>query len=69
MTLRKMRLTKIVESMNMEFEQNKMDAKDYLHTLSWIAATGKEGLADKLANQAVNEKVRMKGKILKRHQP
>ena len=31
-------------------------------TLSWIAATGEEGLADKLANQAVNEKVRMKGK-------
>ena len=55
-------LPKIVESMNMELEQNKMDAKDYLHTLSWIAATGEEGLADKLANQAVNEKVRMKGK-------
>ncbi len=51
----------IVDGINTDIKSNKLEANDYLHTLSWIAATGEEKLANKLANQAVNEKVEIKG--------
>ena len=55
-------LPKIVENINDDIDNDKLEAKDYLHTLSWIAATGEEKLADKLAHQAVDERVEVKGK-------